>query len=138
MRTKQAQGVALASAGGAVLVLAYIVLRQIRVVRHLPDPPGEVWDSDRIVMSKAARPFGVPDGVLGLGSYAITAGLIASGSELVRMKLVCDAGAAAFNVGRQVVKFRKMCSWCILAAGCTIPMVWFGWRSSGRRSFFRG
>lgn len=108
-------------------VLSYIVLRQIGFVRQLPDPPGEVWDSDGIVMSKAAHPFGIPDGALGLASYAVTVGLIASGISLVRAKLVCDAGAAGFNVVRQVVTFGKVCSWCMAAAGFTVPMVWFGW-----------
>jgi hypothetical protein len=114
-----------------MLVLSYIVLRQIRVVKHLPDPPGGVWDSDAIVMSNAAHPFGVPDGLLGLGSYALTAGLIASGSELARVKLVADVGAASCNAVRQVLEFRRLCSWCLLVAGCTGAMVWFGWKSTG-------
>ena len=130
MRTEQTKSIALASAGAAMLVLGYIVLRQIRVVKHLPDPPGEVFDSDEIVMSRAAHPFGIPDGVLGLGSYAVTAGLIASGSELVRIKLACDAAAAGLNVARQMVQFRKVCSWCMVVAGCTVPMIWFGWKGS--------
>ena len=132
MRTEQARSAALGSAGAAMLVLSYIVLRQVAVVRHLPDPPGEVWDSDEIVMSKTAHPFGIPDGVLGLGSYAVTAGLIASGSSLVRAKLVCDAGAAGFNVVRQVVEFRQVCSWCMVVAACTGAMVWFEWKASER------
>ena len=130
MTTEQARSAALASAGGAVLVLSCIVLRQISVVKHLPDPPGEAWDSDGIVMSKAAHPFGIPDGVIGLASYAVTAGLIASGSELVRVKLVVDAGSAGFNVVRQVVEFRKVCSWCMLVAACTGSLVRFGWKAS--------
>jgi uncharacterized membrane protein len=112
-----------------MVALIPIVLRQAGVVGHLPDPPGEVWDSDGIVMSKAAHPFGIPDGALGLASYAITVGLIASRSSLLRAKLVCDAGAAGFNVVRQVVTFGKVCSWCMAAAGFTVPMVWFGWRA---------
>ena len=115
-----------------MLVLGYIALRQIGVVKHLPDPPGRMWNSDEIVMSKAAHPFGVPDGLLGLASYAVTVGLIATGSELVPLKLVADAGVAGFNVVRQVVEFRKVCSWCMLVAGCTGAMVWFGWKASRR------
>jgi len=113
-----------------MLGLSCIALRQIGIVRHLSDPPGAIFDSDEIVMSEAAHPFGVPDGVLGLGSYAISAGLIASGSSIARVKLACDAGAAAFNVMRQVVEFRKVCSWCMAVAGCTAAMIWFGWKAT--------
>lgn len=133
MRIEHATSIALTSAGGAMLALGYIALRQIGAVRHLPDPPGEMWGSNAIVMSKAAHPFGIPDGMLGLGSYALTAGLIVARSRLIRVKLACDAGTAGFNVVRQVVEFRKICSWCMVAAGFAVPMVWFGWKASGRQ-----
>lgn len=129
MRTECARGIAITAGVGAMAALIPVVLRQTGVVRHLADPPGEVWDSDEIVMSKAAHPLGIPDGAFGLASYALTVGLIMSGSSLVRAKLVCDAGAAGFNVVRQVVTFGKLCSCCIAAAGFTVPMVWFGWRA---------
>jgi hypothetical protein len=40
--------------------------------------------------------------------------------QLLGAKLTLDASAAAFNAGRQVVSFGKLCSWCTgtaLAAG---------------------
>jgi uncharacterized membrane protein len=115
-----------------MVALSAIALRQIEVVRHLPDPPGEAWDSDEIVMSKAAHLMGIPDGLLGLASYGVTMGLLASESPLLRPKLVCDAGVAGFNVVRQVVSFGKVCSWCMAAAVCTVPMVWFGWKAGAQ------
>jgi uncharacterized membrane protein len=130
LRTERARGVAIAAGVSATAALVAITLRQIGVVEHLPDPPGDVWDSDGIVMSKAAHPFGIPDGMLGLASYAVTVGLLARGSSVVRVKLVCDAGAAGLNAVRQVVSFRKVCSWCMVAAVCTVPVVLFGWKAA--------
>ena len=120
----------MASAGAAVVALIPVVLRQVGAVEHLADPPGEVWDSDGIVMSKVAHPMGVPDGVLGIASYAATVALLANGGTAARAKLACDAGAAGFNVVRQVVKFGRLCSWCMAAAVCTVPMVVFGWKAT--------
>jgi uncharacterized membrane protein len=111
-----------------------VALRQIGVVEHLPDPAGEVWDSDGIVMSKAAHPFGIPDAVAGLASYAITVTMLATGNRMLRPKLVCDASMAAFNVVRQMVSFGKVCSWCMGAAVSTAVMVGYGWRGSRETS----
>lgn len=130
MTANCARKIAIASGTAAVVSLIPVVLRQTGVIEHLPDPAGEVWDSDGIVMSKAAHPMGVPDGVLGIASYAATIALLADGRCVARAKLVCDASAAGFNVVRQVVKFGRLCSWCMAAAVFTVPMVVFGWKAA--------
>ena len=110
----------------ALATLVPVALYQLGAISHLPDPPMRVFDSDRITMSKAAHPLGVPDAVLGLTSFGTTLALaiLANRSKTARrllgMKLMADVSAAAFNAGRQVVGFRKLCSWCTgtaLAAG---------------------
>jgi hypothetical protein len=63
--------VALLSVLGAV-DFAIISLYQLGVIRHLPDPPGRIFDSDRVNASHKAYALGVPDGTLGLGLYALT------------------------------------------------------------------
>lgn len=125
---------ALASAAAGMAFLLCIALRQVRLLKHLPDPRGDVFDSDGIVLSKEAHPVGVPDGVLGLLSYGATAWLLAFSTPdratLLRAKLVCDGSAAAFNAVRQVVVFGRVCSWCMAVAITTVPMVKFGWRAA--------
>lgn len=77
-----------------------------------------VFDSERITMSKAAHPFGIPDGLLGLVSFSatLTLAILARRRRTARIllsaKLVLDASAAAFNAGRQIFSFGKLCSWC--------------------------
>ena len=117
-----------------MITLVVVAARQLGVVKRLPDPPGEMWDSDRIVMSKAAYPGGIPDGVLGVASYGVTLGLLllAEDAEWLRpvakAKLAMDAAAAAANAVRQVVVFGRVCSWCMATVACTAAMAGLGRR----------
>jgi uncharacterized membrane protein len=126
-------GAAAAAACGVALVsLGPVALHQLGAIPHLPDPPGRIFDSDGITQSKAAHPFGVPDGLLGVASYGATMALLlaARGQPKVRpllaVKLAGDAGFAGFNVVRQIVQFRRVCSWCMLTALATGVMVYAG------------
>lgn len=109
---------ALSAASVAIATLVPIALYQCHAIDHLPDPPGPCFDSDRITASKSAHPCGIPDSLLGIASFGVTTGLIVAarrsetGRMLLRKKLLLDGGVAAINVARQVVTFRKLCSWC--------------------------
>jgi uncharacterized membrane protein len=116
--------------GVALGTLVPVLLHQVGVLGHLPDPPGAVFDSDRITESHAAHPFGVPDAALGLASYSVTlALLLAARSQpkarpLLALKLAADGGLAGFNMVRQLVQFRRVCSWCTGTAIATAVMVY--------------
>ena len=131
-----ASNAAVAATAGAILSLLPVVVRQMGLIKHLPDPPGEIFDSDRITTSRMAHPLGVPDALLGLGSYGITLGLLlaarrmAHAKPLLRAKLNADAAAAATNFTRQLITFRRICSWCTATALCTAVMVCYGRRSA--------
>ncbi len=113
----------------AVATLIPVAAHQVGAIDHLPDPPGSVFASDRITKSQSAYPLGIPDGILGLTSYGATLGLVAlaAGSpkarKLLAVKLLGDGSLAAFNVVRQIVSFRMLCSWCTATAVCTAAMV---------------
>jgi uncharacterized membrane protein len=109
-----------------IATLIPVALYQTGVLRSLPDPPSSLFDSERITISKAAHPLGIPDGLLGLASFGATLALILTAKrnpiarKLLGAKLTMDAAAGAFNAGRQVVSFGKLCSWCTgtaIAAG---------------------
>lgn len=116
----------------AIATLIPISLYQTKIIGSLPDPPGSLFASETITTSKAAHPLGVPDGLLGLASYGTTLALIllsrrhAPAKNLLGIKLTLDAGAAAFNSGRQVISFGKLCSWCTGTAFATMVMVYAG------------
>lgn len=109
--------------------LVPVTLFQIGAIGVLPDPPMPIFASEHITSSEAAHPLGIPDGILGLASFSATLGLIllAKHSRTSRLllggKLLLDGGMAAFNTGRQVMNFGKLCSWCMgtaLAAGVMV------------------
>jgi uncharacterized membrane protein len=118
----------------AISTLLPVVAYQLGAVDHLPDPPGSLFASDRITESKAAHPLGIPDGFLGLGSYGVTLGLVMLAQKsprarkLLALKLLGDGSLAGFNVARQVISFRKLCSWCTATALCTAVMLIAGRR----------
>lgn len=116
----------------ALGTLVPVALFQAEVVDSLPDPPGEIFDSERITLSHTAHPLGIPDSYLGLASYGTTLALLllaqknTTARRLLGIKLAGDAGVAAFNVVRQLVKFRKLCSWCTGTAIATALVVYGG------------
>jgi uncharacterized membrane protein len=113
----------------AMATLIPVVAHQIGAIDHLPDPPGPIFASDRITGSKSAFPLGIPDGILGLTSYGVTLGLVAlaarnrKANKFLATKLLVDGSLATFNVARQAVSFRRLCSWCTATAVCTAAMV---------------
>ncbi|HZL27857.1 MAG TPA: vitamin K epoxide reductase family protein [Acidobacteriaceae bacterium] len=113
----------------ALLTLLPVAAHQLGVLAHLPDPPGRIFDSDRITESAMAHPFGVPDSLPGMASYATTLALAVAARNcdaarrVLAIKLVADGCLAGFNVVRQVTRFGKLCSWCMATAVCTAAMV---------------
>ena len=79
----------------------------------------------------------MPDGVLGIGSYAITAALAAAGGEdrasdrpwlpiLLAAKVAFDVFEGGRLTAEQWTEHRAFCLWCLLAAGAsfaTAPLV---------------
>ncbi|MGI4828783.1 MAG: vitamin K epoxide reductase family protein [Janthinobacterium lividum] len=131
MRSKD-KTIALVGCGTALATLVAVALFQSELIDSLPDPPGEIFDSERITLSKMAHPAGVPDSYLGLASYGTTFTLLLLAEEypwaerVLGFKLMADAGAAGFNAVRQVVRFQKLCSWCTGTALATAVMVYGG------------
>jgi len=116
----------------ALLTLFPVAAHQLNLLPHLPDPPSAIFSSDHITESNAANPFGIPDSLLGLGSYGATLALIflsqrrPMARKLLAMKLIADGSVASFNVVRQLVSFGKICSWCTGTALCTAAMLFAG------------
>ena len=47
---------AIAATAGAMFSLLPVAAHQIGMIKHLPDPPGSIFDSDRITTSRMAHP----------------------------------------------------------------------------------
>lgn len=113
------RAVVLAASAVAVATLVPVALHQLGLLEHLPDPPGEMFDSDGITESAMAHPMGIPDALPGMANFAVTFGLACAAGECAWArkalggKLLLDGAAAGFNAVRQVVRFNKVCSWCM-------------------------
>lgn len=119
----------IAATSAAIVTLLPLAAHQLGFLAHLPDPPGRAFASDAITESKAAHPFGVPDSLPGIASYGATLGLCllarkhAAARRLLGFKVAADGALASINVIRQVVVFRKICSWCTGTALATAAMI---------------
>ena len=81
--------------------------------------------------------FSMPDGLIGLGSYAATAGLAAMGGQdrankqpwiplALAAKVGFDTYQAIQLIRSQANEYHAYCFWCLLTAGAifaTIPLV---------------
>ncbi len=106
---------------GASASMGVVALYQFGLLRHLPDPPGAAFDSDRVDAPGEAYHSGrTPDTTLALASYGVTLALIGMGGEdrahrhpwmplLQAAKVGMDTASAALLTVEQVSKHRALC-----------------------------
>lgn len=123
---------AITCCSAAILLLVPVVLVQSRRMRRLPELPGGIFSSTRIVRSRSAYRFGIPDGLLGLISYSITLALLLAANPsrpgvrtLLRGKLLLDGAMAAHKSRSQLKRFDRICSWCMGVSLATGGMIYF-------------
>jgi uncharacterized membrane protein len=113
----------------ALVTLLPVAAHQLGALDHLRDPPGDIFASDKITESPTAHPFGVADSLPGIANYGVTLllALLARrqphARRLLALKLLSDGSVASINMARQIVIFRKICSWCTGTVICTAAML---------------
>jgi uncharacterized membrane protein len=131
-RLRRRRRLGILAAVGAV-DFTVISLYQFGVIRHLPDPPARIFDSDRVNASRKAYALGVPDGTLGLGLYALTLLLAsAGGSEesgrhpafdfLLGGTVAAGVIGAAHYLYDMVRNQRRACLYCLIGAAANFAM----------------
>ncbi|MDP9382172.1 MAG: vitamin K epoxide reductase family protein [Chloroflexota bacterium] len=99
-------------------------LLQMGVLKHLPDPPLKSFNSDKVNSSYDAYRFGVPDGTLGILSFAANLPLLAFGGAnraqdkpwvplVATGKAAVDATVALWYFYQMPTKERAWCIYCI-------------------------
>ena len=107
-------------------------LLQTGVVRHLPDPPLDNFDADKVMKSDPAYQFGVPDATIALTGLAANVPLAAwGGSErakdlplvplIATGKAAVEAAAGAWYFYQMPTKLKTWCGYCVASAA-----VYFG------------
>lgn len=107
--------------------LGAVSLLQTGIVKHLPDPPVEGFNSDKVNSSESAYQFGAPDGTLAVVSLAANLPLAAFGGEdrerdqpivpiVAAGKAAVDAAMAAWYFYQMPTKEKAWCGYCIVGA----------------------
>lgn len=111
--------------------MALISLYQSGVIRHIPEPPLPGLDADRVDASdEAYSHLQVGDAFIGMGSYAVTAGLAAMGGAkrefqapwiplALAGKTLFDSVQAGILTYHQFARHRAACFWCLAASVAT-------------------
>src|SRR5215207_1738794 len=109
-------------------IAAAASLLQTGMIRHLPDPPIENFDADKVMSSDPAYQFGVPDAAIALTGFAANVPLAAwGGAERVRhqpfvpiaaaAKSALEAAAAGWYLYQMRTKLKTWCMYCLVSAG---------------------
>jgi uncharacterized membrane protein len=123
-------------AGGCMMLIS---LYQMRLIRHLPEPPLHVFNADKVDAAREAyHRFGLPmpDAFLGLVSYTVTAALVSLGGAhrferwpwlcaplAMGLKVIVNAVQAGKLSWEQWASHRAFCFWCLITAVATFVAV---------------
>ncbi len=119
----------------ATAMAQIVSLYQVGIVRRLPDPPLEIFDSTKVDASDYAyKRLQTPDAFMMLASYAVTAWLAGAGGKnratqtpllpvALGLKTVLDT-ATAVELGREEWQENKaLCAYCQVATICSLVSV---------------
>ena len=113
-------GLALAS----LLPMLAVCMRQLGIVRHLPDPPLPGFCTDRVTTSRAAHPFGIPDSLLWIpGAVAdllaatVARHLVCRVWWLAAAVLVQDLAFSLFALWLLLQMSTRLKAWCVYCLG---------------------
>lgn len=134
------------------LMAQIVALYQVGLIKHLPDPPLDIFDSDKVDASDYAyKRLATPDAFLMLMSYATTAWLAGAGGEnraektplwslAMGAKIALDLVSAAELAREEWNDNKKLCAYCQTAtlasvaslalAAPEVVRAWKNWRKN--------
>ena len=115
-----------------------ISLFQLGIIRHLPDLPGALFDSDYVNSSKEAQIAGIPDAPISLMLYAANIGLVAGALRTRKKRNAFDYLVAGITLGQaasgahylynMITEQKKVCLYCVGGAiinfATLLPLYW--------------
>jgi uncharacterized membrane protein len=110
-----------------IAAMTAVTLFQTGVIKHLPDPPIDGFNSDKVNSSDTAYALGVPDGALSLASLAANIPLAAFGGEnraaetplipiAAAAKASVEAAVAGWYFYQMPTKEKAWCGYCVVGA----------------------
>lgn len=130
-----------ALAGAALADSIPVTLRQLRIIKRLPDVRWRAFDANQVTTSPEAYPFGIPDGIPAIALYLTELGLVAlrrrrRSKWIDRALFACIAAGAitgTYYLYEMIAVEKKACVYCITALAANYAMVPLGWRLLRRR-----
>lgn len=130
---KRRRNIALLSAFG-ILDFLLISLYQLGIIRHMPDPPGKIFNSDKANGSKEAYAMGAPDGPISLVLYALNIVLASAGGSsrsgrhpifdlLLGGAILGSVVGSISYMYNMIFKQQKACIYCITGALLNFAML---------------
>jgi uncharacterized membrane protein len=104
-------------------------LRQLGVIRRVPDLPVRGFDSNAVITSPAAHPFGVPDAPVAAALSATIAALAARRrpGPITEVALagavLAGAGGALYYLREMFFRQKRLCIYCLVAASGLLALV---------------
>jgi uncharacterized membrane protein len=110
-----------------ISALSPVVLLQMGIIRHLPDPPLEGFNSDKVNLSETAYGKGTPDGTVAITFLAANLIFAGIGGKTraekepwvpiaTSVKGLMGAGMAGMLFYKMGWKIKAWCGYCITAA----------------------
>lgn len=126
-------GLSLLGAAAGQIVTMY----QTGIIKHLPDPPIPIFNSDKVDASDYAyKRFDTPDAVLMIITYGLTAWLAAAGGKdraekkpwlpiAMGAKILADVGTNLQLANEEWAENKALCTYCQAASALSIASVVF-------------
>lgn len=124
-RAENRRNIGLLSAIG-LLDFVPISLYQLGIIRHLPDLPGKIFNSDYVNASKEAQIMGMPDGPVSLLMYAANMVLVSGALKRKKKRNMFDyliagnalgqAAGGAYYLYTMAAKEKRVCVYCVTGA----------------------
>ncbi len=109
-----------------------VALAQTGLVSRLPEPPGDMFDSMRVVRSRVAYPLGVPDTLLAIANHAANlvllrarrapSGRARAATALLLASVGAGAVGAIFYAYQMAFRVRKVCPYCVVAIASNLAL----------------
>lgn len=130
---------ALSCVGAANMTLG--ALRQLGVIGHLPDPPIRGFDSNAVIMSRAAFVLGVPDAPVAVAGLLanVPLSLIGGGARArerpwvpiaIAAKAVVEVSVAAWYLVMMRTRVDAWCAYCLVGASLYVAIAFLAAREA--------
>ena len=127
----------MAMSGAALGIGIPVTLRQLGIIKRLPDVPWRGFDANKVTTSPEAYPVaGIPDGIAACALYATELALLAARRRrrskwIDRLLGLCVAGGAlgaVYYAYEMAAVEKKACIYCLSNIALHLAMVPVAWR----------